>query len=52
MSDADPSEIACGDDREQAQAEVGRRGAMRDARLGILLEIVRRQPVICAVTRL
>jgi hypothetical protein len=43
---ADPAEIAGGDDREQIQAHVGRRGAPRERRLRILLEIVRRQRMV------
>ena len=34
------------DHRQQIQAEIGRRGPMREHRCGILLEIVRRQHVV------
>ena len=45
-SRADPAEVARADDGEQIEADVGRRGAMRDDRRRVLLEIVRRQHVV------
>jgi len=43
---AGPAEITCGDGRKQIQAHVGGRGSARDDRLGLFLEIVRRQHVV------
>ena len=43
---ADPAEVACGHGRQEVQADVGRRRAVRDRRSGVILEVVRRQPVV------
>ncbi len=42
----DEAEVVGGQGGEQAHADVGGRGAVGDARLGDLLEVVGRQPVI------
>ena len=41
-----PAEIARGDDREEIQPQIGRRGAVGDDRFGIFLKIVGRQHVV------
>ena len=41
----DEPEIGCADDRQQLQADVGRRSAQRDLRLRVFLEVVGREPV-------
>ena len=46
-----PAEVARRDDRQQVQADVGRRGAVRDHRPRVLLEIVGRQMLSSAVTK-
>ena len=42
----DPAEVARADRRQEIEAEIGRRGPMRDDRLRVLLEVVRRQHVV------
>ncbi len=42
----DPAEVAGGGDRQQIEADVGRRGAVRDDRTRVFLEVVGRQHVI------
>ncbi len=43
---ADPAEVARRDDRQQVQAKVGGRRAVRQHRPRLLLEVVRRQHVV------
>ena len=43
---ADPAEVARGHRREQVQADVGRRRAVRDHGGGVVLEVVGGQPVV------
>jgi hypothetical protein len=42
----DPAEVPRADGRQQVEAEIGRRSPARDHRRGVLLEVVRRQPVV------
>src|SRR5215467_8183358 len=42
----DPSEVARRSDREKIKTDVGRRGTVRDDRVGIFLKIVRRQEIV------
>ena len=43
---ADPAEIACGDDREKIEAKIGRGTAVSDDRMRLFLKIVGGEPVI------
>ena len=49
LGEADPAEIARGDDREQIDADIRRRGAPREDRGRVFLEIVRRQVMVFLV---
>ena len=46
VAQADVAQVVGGQGREQQQALVGRRGAMGNAAVGDLLEVVRREPVV------
>ena len=52
FTEADPAEIARGDDGQEIDADIGRRRALRDNRRRIFLEVVRRQMVVFLVCEL
>ncbi len=52
FAEADPAEIARGDDRQQIDADIGRRRALRDDGRRVFLEIVRREMVVFLIGEL
>ena len=51
LTSPDPTEIASANDRKKIEADIGRRGPMRDRRRRIVLKIVGRQHVVADVTK-